>query len=352
MLERHIVLMLLICALSSGCASSKYAASELPRQYLARRSTDFQSLDLAKYATADESEGIIAPGDRLQVVLNDGTNSENAVHDWKVSVDESGQTVLPHIGPVRLAGLSSSAAEKVVVQSSLQRDIFLTPVVKVGLEERPQRTITVIGAVKQPGPVTVSRDSVSLADAIVRAGGLTEQASGVVSVSGLRAQRDGIRSMNYSPVSNSKDTGAPAVQIRLDQTDPESLGQIMVAEGGVVHVEVASQDFVRVMGVIRGQSLEIPFGQSLRLLDAITLAGGQTYSNWISDRITVTRQVPGTGETILIKASIRKAQRDANENLVLAPNDIVNVDENILTFTLSTVSGFLGAGFNASRLGI
>lgn len=125
----------------------------------------------------------------------------------------------------------------------------------------------------------------------------------------------------------------------------------MVTEGGVVHVEVAQQEFVRVMGVIQGQSLNIPYGQSLHLLDAITLAGGQTYSNWISDRVTISRKVPGSDQTIQIKASIRKARRDSQENLVLAPDDVVNVDENIMTFTLSTVSGLLGAGFNASQIG-
>lgn len=313
---------------------------------------DFQSLDLASYATADESEEIIAPGDRLRVVLNDGTQSEDSVHDWEVSVDENGQTVLPNIGAVRLAGLSNAAAEKIVIQASLQRDVFLTPVVRVAVEDRRERVITVIGAVKSPGPVVITRGSVSLADAIVRAGGLADEASGVVSVSGIQQDSKAVSVMNHSTVSKTSASSTPASKIRLDQTDPESLSRIMVAEGGVVHVEVAQQDFVRVMGVIRGQSLEIPHGQNLRLLDAITLAGGQTYSNWISDKITITRLVPETQQTVLIKASIRKAQRDARENVVLAPNDVVNVDENILTFTLSTVSGFVGAGFNASRIGV
>lgn len=172
MFERPFVPMLLLCALASGCASSKYAASELPRQYHARRITGFQALDLAKYATSDESEGIIAAGDKLRVVLNDGTQSETSVHEWQVSVDENGKTVLPSIGSVQVAGLSNAAAEKTVVQASLQRDVFLTPVVRVAVEERRERLITVIGAVKSPGTVMISRGSVSLADAIVRAGGL------------------------------------------------------------------------------------------------------------------------------------------------------------------------------------
>lgn len=312
---------------------------------------DLQSLDLAKYATADVSEEVIAPGDRLRVVLNDGTQGEQAIHNWEVSVDENGQTVLPNIGPVRLAGLSNAAAEKSVVQASLQRDVFLTPVVKVAVEDRPKRVVTVIGAVKSPGPVSITRESVSLADVIVRAGGLADQASGVISVSGIQDRSNRVGPLKYSTISSSEDHAAPATKIRLDQLDPESLGQIMVAEGGVVHVEVAPQQYVRVMGVIRGQSLDVPFGQSLTLLDAISLAGGQTYSNWISDRITITRKLPDSQQSIQIRASIRRARQDSIENLVLAPGDIVNVDENVLTFTLSTVSGLLGAGFSATQIG-
>ena len=102
--------------------------------------------------------------------------------------------------------------------------------------------------------------------------------------------------------------------------------------------------------MIKNQVVEVPSGQDVRLLDAVTMAGGQTYSNWISDRVTITRHVSDGSGTIRIRGSIRKARADSSENIPLAPYDIVTVEENVLTFTLSTLSGLFGAGVSAARI--
>ena len=141
-----------------------------------------------------------------------------------------------------------------------------------------------------------------------------------------------------------------AQTISLANTSESEVGEIRIREGSVVHVEPSPPRPIQVIGVIRNQSVEVPAGKNVRLLDAITLAGGQTYSNWISDRITIIRREPGGNKTVRIKASIRKATADAEANLLLAPYDIVSVEENALTFTLSTLSGFIGAGMNATRV--
>ena len=123
----------------------------------------------------------------------------------------------------------------------------------------------------------------------------------------------------------------------------EDLGQATIPVGSVVNVEEAPPRPIRVIGIIKNQAIEVPPGEDLRLLDAISIAGGQRYSNWISDRVTIIRTLPGSKETVRLGASIRGAKRYGNENILLAPQDIISVEENILTFTLSTVSGFLGA---------
>jgi len=68
--------------------------------------------------------------------------------------------------------------------------------------------------------------------------------------------------------------------------------------------------------------------------------------------VTVIRTLPDSKETVRIAASIRGAKNNEKDNILLSPQDIIAVEENIFTFTLSTISGFLGAGFNASRLAI
>ncbi|MDG2130149.1 MAG: polysaccharide biosynthesis/export family protein [Fuerstiella sp.] len=343
------VILLTFCTcLCTGCARTQFTATSLPARLAARPIRDYSLLDLTAYASANPSEDVIRLGDRLQVDLNTGTLTENAEHTWPVSVDEFGQAAIPNIGAVKLAGLTSAEAAESIVQTSFQRDVFLTPTVAVSVADRRKRSIVVAGAVNTPGAVTIHGDATSLADVIVRAGGLTSEASGAISVSGVdRAAENVVDGENaIRPVGHAT---LRAQTVSLAETPESELGQIMIPEGAVVHVEESPPRPIQVVGVISNQAVEVPAGKNVRLLDAITLAGGQTYSNWISDRVTIIRREPGGNNTVRIKASIRKAKADAKEDLLLAPYDIVSVEENALTFTLSTLSGFIGAGMNASR---
>jgi polysaccharide biosynthesis/export protein len=346
-----VILLAVSTCLFAGCARTQFAATSLPARYAARPIRDYSLLDLTAYASPESNDDLIRSGDRLQVNLDPGTFTEDSEHIWPVGVDGSGQATIPNIGPVKLMGLTRAEAAESIVKASIQRDVFLTPSVAVSVEDRRERTIMVTGAVATPGPVTISGHETGLADVIVRAGGLTAEASGAISVSGVDitpAQMvDGVNAIR--PVGQSS---FQALTISLVTTSESELGQTMIPEGSVVHVQESPPRPIQVIGVIRNQSVEVPAGKNVRLLDAITLAGGQTYSNWISDRVTIIRREPGGHDTVRIKASIRKATADAKANLLLAPYDIVSVEENPLTFTLSTLSGFIGAGLNASNVAI
>jgi polysaccharide biosynthesis/export protein len=347
------LLILIALCLSAGCAQTQFHASELPAKYAARPTVDYSRIDLTSLATISVKNDTIQSGDRIQVNLNTGASGENSDLTWKVSVDESGQTSLPNIGPVRLAGMTRAEAEKSIVQASLQRDVFLTPVVEVSLEKRPDRIIYVSGAVKNPGPVKVSGTTASLADAIARAGGLTSDASGTIALS--NASNGGnssptMQSNEVIPIGQQGTGYYPAKTVSLSSTSPQQLAEIIVPEGALIHVEKVEPRPIQVVGVIKNQVVEVPSGKDVNLLDAVTMAGGQTYSNWISDKVTITRHVSDGNGTIRIRGSIRKARADSSENIPLAPYDIVTVEENILTFTLSTLSGLFGAGVSAARI--
>lgn len=338
------ICLLLISA--TGCVQTQYLANEVPQQFSARPIRNFATVDFTPYAKSIVDAETIQPGDQLGVSLDTGTHSEDSTLAWSVSVDETGETSLPNIGPVKLAGLTRSQAEKQIVTASQQREVFLTPTVEVTVKESEEHTVYVRGAVNEPGPIVVRGVSASLADVLARAGGLTSDASGNISVSQGNApgQSGIIRSV-------ASGGSTPAIQVSLESTPAEQLAVMKVTDGAVVNVEKTPPRPIRVVGVIRNQAVEVPSGMNVRLLDAITLAGGQTYSNWISDRVTIIRRVPNRDETIRIKASIRRAKDDDAENLLLAPYDIVSVEENIITFTLSTLSGLFGAGVSAAQIG-
>ncbi|MCH7728330.1 MAG: hypothetical protein IH991_17910 [Planctomycetes bacterium] len=87
----------------------------------------------------------------------------------------------------------------------------------------------------------------------------------------------------------------------------------------------------------------------MRLLEAIAQAGGTRYSPWITDKVEVVRQVPGSDATITIKVSLREAKRRGEANILLAAGDIISVEENVITFTLSTLGSLVGIGTTAAR---
>ncbi|MCA9084586.1 MAG: polysaccharide biosynthesis/export family protein [Planctomycetaceae bacterium] len=333
-----------------GCVQTQYTASSLPNHLVAKPIRDYSTLDLARFASSDSGSDVIRPGDRLSVTLDPGTLNKDSVLAWTVSVDGQGETSLPNIGPVKLAGLTQAQAEKAIVQTSLERDVFLTPVVDVDVKERKEYSILVTGAVTTPGPVTITDESVSLADVLVRAGGPTSDASGNVFVSAARSQPAEPENLPENALRAVSSTRVLPASVNLDRTSGDELGHLQVVDGAVVHVEPLEPRPIQVVGVIRNQSVKVPAGQNVHLLDALTLAGGQTYSNWISDKVTIIRETPDGKGTVRIKGSIRKAKEDARENILLAPYDIVSVEENLLTFTLSTLSGLFGAAFNASRI--
>lgn len=350
MTEMRLIIAILLVAVS-GCANSPYRAKEIPPQYAAQPVRDYSLVDLTPYASQATRQDAIQPGDRLQVTLDPGTLEKESQRVWHVSVDESGNTTLPNIGAIQVAGLTSSEAESSIVRTSLQRDVFLTPVVEVQVAARNGRTILVSGAVGSPGPVPITKGSVSLADVIVRAGGITNKASGIITVSAAAKEASAASATIPNAILPIGHTTVEPITVSLEKTSEQKIGQIMVPEGSIVHVETIGPRPIKVVGVIRNQVVEVPSGQNVRLLDAVTMAGGQTYSNWISDKVTITRHVSDGSGTVRIRGSIRKARADSQENILLAPYDIVTIEENPITFTLSTLSGLFGAGVNAARLG-
>ena len=330
---------LLACCLS-GCVQRRYSASSLPRQFAAKPPPDYSTVDLTTWASPRRDENQIQAGDRLTVRIDPGIGIKDAVETWTIGVSESGATIVPNIGAVQLGGLTKTEAENSIVQTSLSRDVYLTPAVDVSLVERPEHTIFVAGAVAQPGPVTVAQPVVSLADVILQVGGFTEQASGRITVSDTEDYLDGDDQLRtVSQASSPVDT---ALTLSLATTSRAELAAIKIPSGAFVSVEENPQQFVQVVGVIQDKLVELPAGQEVRLLDALTMAGGPTYSNWISDRVCITRQMSGVNKPIRISTSIRKAKKNEADNIVLAPMDIVNVEENVFTFMLSTLGGLTG----------
>jgi polysaccharide export outer membrane protein len=138
--------------------------------------------------------------------------------------------------------------------------------------------------------------------------------------------------------------GSAKVNLLEVSQSPDSIVHQPLFDGAIVTVEELPERTVTVTGITRNTILPLPANREMRLLDALALARGTPYSEWIVDRVTVVRRVPGSDKPVIIKGSIRKAKTDNRENIVLADGDIFSVDETPLTFTLSTLGKLIGVG--------
>ncbi|WP_193212023.1 polysaccharide biosynthesis/export family protein [Luteolibacter marinus] len=89
----------------------------------------------------------------------------------------NGTITMPLIGAVRLAGLSTDGAARVITQK-LKDGYLVNPEVSVSIEGRVRRTVTVLGQVQSPGVFELPADrKLTVVEAIGMAGGATRIAN-------------------------------------------------------------------------------------------------------------------------------------------------------------------------------
>jgi polysaccharide export outer membrane protein len=127
-------------------------------------------------------EYIILPQDRLKIAiyrnpeLTGETSSGSSqlgqdMQDSGVLVDTKGYISLPLVNHIKVAGLTQPAAANLITQR--YKRYLKIPTVYV---EVLNKRVYVIGEVKQPGPVKVDREKLTLLEALAFAGDLTDAA--------------------------------------------------------------------------------------------------------------------------------------------------------------------------------
>jgi len=113
---------------------------------------------------------LIGPGDLLQITVLDESDLSR-----KVRVRDSGEANLPLVGNVKLGGLNSAEASAAIAKKYFDGQFLKHPEVSVFVDEYATQSVSVLGQVVHPGPVSIST-SRSLVDVIAMAGGLTDVA--------------------------------------------------------------------------------------------------------------------------------------------------------------------------------
>lgn len=92
-------------------------------------------------------------------------------------LNRRGEISMPLIGKLKLSGLTTLAAEK-MIEAKLKDGYLVRPQVRVRVTKKTVRSVTVLGEVRQPGVFTIPNvKPLTLVQAIGMAGGVTDIAN-------------------------------------------------------------------------------------------------------------------------------------------------------------------------------
>jgi polysaccharide export outer membrane protein len=194
---------------------------------------------------------VLGPGDELEIAVYGAPDLNQHTR-----VSAEGNISLPLIGPVRVAGLTSSEAEGAIEGQLRQNKILNDPQVSVYVKEYTNSGVSVVGEVARPGFYSLLGRH-RLFDALQAAGGLTEKAANraVISHRGshesvtVELPRDPVKMVQSNVEVRPGDTvvipAAPIVYVLgevnkpggyvLNSTNGVTLLRIIAAAGGPTH---------------------------------------------------------------------------------------------------------------------
>lgn len=254
---------------------------------------------------------VIGPGDTLVVTVFD---IQELSGQFRVS--QKGQIVLPLIGKTRVAGLTPNQAAGEIQQELKSGGFVLHPQVSVLVSEYATQGADVMGEVRSPGiyPTLGSR---RLLDMLTLAGGVTPSAGKLVTIIH--------RNDPHHPVYLALAQNGAGLKL---QANPVILpgDTIVVQKSGIIYV---LGDVGRPGGYL------IDNNERLSLMQALTLAGGNTLTSDIKD-VRLIRKLPSGKEEV--KLNLKKIYLGKEADIAVNDGDIVYVPS-------STVKTFVYRGF-------
>ena len=176
-----VALVALACLAGVGCQSGAIDATALPPHLGPPPVVDVHTLPLARLASTSFRGEQIAEGDTLQLQVVTGVEKGDA-KTWPLTVQRDGTVDVPLVGQIRVAGMDVDTARHAIQMASVERGIYRRPTVTLQLDQRRTNHVTVTGAVREPGSYQLPATGSDLFSALMKAGGLAEDADSVVEI--------------------------------------------------------------------------------------------------------------------------------------------------------------------------
>ena len=237
-------------------------------------------------------EYIVGEGDILVIKVYD-----NKELDTTVRVGGDGMINMPLLGQIKVGGMDVSAISS-YIEKLLGEGYLVSPQVNVFIEEYRSKKVTILGQVNKPGLYEL-QGSISLLELISRAGGLTEDAGGLITIKRKMDIVQDERKIIEIDISKLIEQGETSLNISIKDGD-----SIYVAKAGVFYVT----------GEVKNPG-SYKYELNTTVLKAITLAGGLS-DHGASGRIRIIRIVDGN-ERVLKNVGMDEAVQQ--EDVIVVP---------------------------------
>ncbi|NIM59456.1 MAG: hypothetical protein GTO16_11025 [Candidatus Aminicenantes bacterium] len=248
----------------------------------------------------------IGPKDLLDISVF-GLNELNKT----VRVSEDGEITLPLLGGVEVEGLTRAELEKKISQL-LEEKYLQDPQVTVFIREYQSKRVSVLGAVRKPGPHELLGRQ-TLLQIISQAGGITNEAGNEIIV--IREVEDGASTSLRISIDDLFLKGDARLNIPLQPNDI-----VNIPIDRIVNIYVFGQ--VRRPGALEVRRSNIP-----TLLQAIGQAGG--FSERASKRGVLIKRIDEDGKEVKIKVNVKSIIKGKRSDIQLQENDVVIVPETV-----------------------
>jgi polysaccharide export outer membrane protein len=257
------------------------------------------SSQISKPSHPASSDVILESGDLLAVSVAGAPE-----YHYDVRVSSSGNASLPMLGNIKIAGLSTQAAEGTVAQGLEEKGFFNDPQVSIFVKEYATAGISVLGEVQKPGiyPLPGKR---TLLDAISAAGGVTPKSGKTVTITHRDAMDD--------PES-----------VSLSREDGQTMTNLVVLPGDTIVISKAGM--VYVVGDVKEPTGIIMDNPHLTVLQAVAMAHGTNPTAKLKSARLIHKANSSPQDTPIPLDKILSAK---SPDVELQPDDVVFVPNSV-----------------------
>ncbi len=301
-----------------GLASVAYTQQRVPpidTHVAADATRTTQAPAASAYATGFDY--VLGTGDTVSIFVPDLGADDQFTPDKTFRIDGSGNLILPFVGQVHAAGLTTQALGQ-EIEAALAGKILKHPQAVVTITQFNSQPVSVYGEVTVPGLHQLVGGK-NLFDALSLAGGLSEHLGNTITIT---------RNLKWGPIPLPNAHDDPSGQFCIASLNVKSLLKVSDPSHNIPLmpedvITVSRSEVVYAVGSLNSPGgFELGQNESLSTLQVIALAQGLNRTA-AADRAIILRALPGSKTRTQIPVNVKQLMAGNGTDLPLQADDIL-----------------------------